>query len=97
MRIKVLDVEIDPEARTVERSGRPLRLTPRELALLSLFARHANQVVTRDQIRQELYTDGAGRASNLVDVYVRYLRRKLGTPTILHTRRGRGYVFGADT
>ncbi|MFT3693700.1 MAG: winged helix-turn-helix domain-containing protein [Kofleriaceae bacterium] len=97
MRITVLDVEIDLEGKTVSRAGKALQFSPREYNLLVLFARRANQVVTRDEIRDALYTDtNAGHESNLIDVYVRYLRRKLGTPVILHTRRGRGYVFGED-
>lgn len=96
MRITVLDVEIDLETRQVTRAGKALHFTPREFALLALFARRADEVVTREEIKRELYVDGAGHESNLVDVYVRYLRQKLGAPSILHTRRGRGYVFGSD-
>lgn len=97
MTIQVADVVIDSETRTVERGGKQLRLTPREFNLLQFFAQRAERVVTRTEIRQELYTEGPGQTSNLVDVYVRYLRRKLGAPMILHTRRGRGYILGTES
>lgn len=93
MTISIQDLVIDPSTRTVTRGGRPLQLTPREYDLLLLLAQRADRLVTRAEICQQLYD--ARHASNVVDVYVSYLRRKLGEPEILHTQRGRGYLLGS--
>ena len=95
--LRYADVVLDPQARTVERAGRPISLTTREFDLLDLFMRHPNQVLTRDVVLENLwgYHDDIPE-SNIVDVYVRYLRNKLaaaGTARLIQTVRGIGYVL----
>ncbi len=90
------DLEIDPDRRTVTRAGRPIPLTPREYALLEFLARHRGRVVSRSLIWEQLYDDKTESTSNVVDVYIRYLRKKIdqgfGRPLIL-TRWGEGYLL----
>ena len=98
--ICVDDMTIDCSRRTVERSGEPIELTPREFVLLEFLAFRKGQVVTREEIRKHVY-DAIDQvsSSNVVDVYIGYLRKKLereGSPKILHTRRGHGYILGSS-
>jgi DNA-binding response OmpR family regulator len=95
--IRVRDLEVDTRARTVRKAGQPVDLTAHEYRLLEYLALRANQVVTREQICEHLYAFGSEVYSNVVDVYVGYLRRKLerdGSPRLICTRRGLGYVLG---
>jgi len=88
------DLEIDPVSRTARRGGQCIPLTTREFELLEFLAHHQGQVVSRSAIRKHLYPDQQGKSSNVVDVYIRYLRNKIDkgfdTPLIL-TRWGQGY------
>jgi two-component system OmpR family response regulator len=87
---------IDPASRAVEVDGRPLSLSPREHALLELFVRRAGDVLTRTEIIERVWDWAYDGTSNVVDVYVRYLRTKLAehpaAPRI-ETARGVGYVL----
>ena len=92
------DLVLDPVAYTVERGGRPVELTRTEFALLELFLRHPRQVLTRSVIFDRVWGYDFGPASNSLEVYVGYLRRKTeagGEPRLLHTVRGVGYVLRA--
>ena len=94
--IAIDDLVIDTEAHTVERAGRPVSLSAREYAILEYLALRRGRVVTRDQLIDALYLPGDAPASNVVDVYVSQLRRKLEgdrARRLLHTRRGLGYVL----
>ena len=76
------------------RGGREVSLTSREYALLEYLARHVGEVVGRGQIAEHVWDERYDPFSNVVDVYVQRLRRKLDTPdapSIIRTRRGRGY------
>ena len=98
-RIKVGDLEIATDTREVHLSGERVELTAREYMLLEYLAHRVNRVVTRSMIREHLYDCEAEAASNVVDVYIGYLRRKLerpGLPRLIHTRRGMGYVLGVS-
>lgn len=89
------DVELDRSAHQVRRAGRPLELTRTEFALLELFLEHPEQVLTRDQIYEAVWGYDASLASNSLEVYIGYLRRKTeadGRPRLIHTVRGIGYV-----
>ena len=91
-------LELDPVAYTVQRGGRPIELTRTEFALLELFLRHPRQVLTRSIIFDRVWGYDFGPASNSLEVYVGYLRRKTeadGEPRLLHTVRGVGYVLRA--
>ncbi len=87
----ISDVALDRGARTVTRGGRVVALTPREYELLELFLRHPGEVLSKELILERLW--GYAFDDNLVEVYVGYLRRKLGEPILLHTLRGAGYVL----
>jgi len=90
------DLALDPAAYTVHRGERPLELTRTEFLLLELFLRHPRQVLTRGIIFDRVWGYDFGPASNSLEVYVGYLRRKLeaaGEPRLLQTVRGVGYVL----
>ena len=89
--VQVGDLTIDPRARQVRRGDRPVELTAREFELLDLLAREAGHVLSKDVILERLW--GYAFDDNLVEVYVGYLRRKLGEPALIHTIRGAGYVL----
>lgn len=92
-------VVLDPQARTVRRHGTPVVLTEREFDLLELFLRHPRQVLTRDQILDRVWRLSEPAESNVVAVYVRYLRDKLDRPfgtASLRTVRGHGYRWDPD-
>jgi DNA-binding response OmpR family regulator len=96
---RVHDLEIDTLARTVSRGGRPIPLTPLEYDLLQLLVYRQGEIVTRADVLEHLY-DGQGEITpNLVDVYIRYLRKKIDrnsdNPLIL-TRWGKGYLLRAQ-
>lgn len=94
--LRIHDLEIDTQAYSVRRGNRPIRLTRREFELLTLLANYPGKVVTRSVIWNRLYRDHRDSPSNIVDVYIRYLRKKIdegfSTPLIL-TRRGQGYLL----
>ena len=94
--LRVHDLEIDTSARSVKRSGQAIHLTPREFALLQFLAFHRGKVVTRTMIWEHLYDEYDENTSNVVDVYIRYLRTKVDKgfekPLIL-TRWGEGYML----
>jgi two-component system response regulator MprA len=89
------DLTLDPAAREAGRDGRPLALTALEFDLLRHFLDHPRQVLTRGQLLAAVWGTDLATASNIVDVYVGYLRAKLGEPRLLHTVRGVGYVLRA--
>jgi DNA-binding response OmpR family regulator len=85
---------VDPVTHTVEREGQPIDLTPKEFALLEYLMYHANQVVTREMIEQHIWNYDFECESNVIDVYIRRLRRKIDAPfavKLLTTVRGVGY------
>jgi DNA-binding response OmpR family regulator len=84
---------IDPVARTVELAGRPVEVTAHEYTLLTAFAERPRQVLTREQLEGALYSLDGGAESNVVEVYISRLRRKLGRDAI-RTVRGIGYQWG---
>ena len=85
------DLMLDPETGSARRAGRELRLTRREMELLTLLVRHARGVVTRERALEEIWGGEGGAGTNVVDRYVAYLRRKLGEPALIHTVRGVGF------
>lgn len=97
-RLTLHDLVIDPATHTVEREGRPIDLTPREFALLEYLLYHTNQVVTREMIEQHIWNYDFECESNVIDVYIRRLRRKIDAPfavKLLTTVRGIGYRLHA--
>lgn len=97
--LEVGSLRIDLASRGVEREGVKIDLTAREYALLEYLARHAGHVVTRTMVAEHVWDTRYDTYSNVIDVYIRYLRRKIDDPfdtPLIHTRRGVGYLLGAD-
>jgi len=97
--VKVADLEIDLASKTVHRAGNPIILSAREYALLEYLALRVGQVVSRSEIWEHLYDQNDESVSNVVDVYIGYLRSKIDrdhNPKLIHTRRGMGYVLSAN-
>lgn len=94
--VAVGDLEIDTAAKSVRRAGERVRLTAREYSVLECLALRKGRVVSRDTLTELLYERGQHPESNVVEVYVGYLRKKLGMTggrQLIHTRRGLGYVL----
>ena len=91
--LEVGDVRLDLLGRRAWRGERVMELSNREFALLEYLLRHPGQVLSRTQILFGVWEYDADPSSNVVDVYVRYLRRKLGEPSPISTVRGAGYRF----
>ncbi len=90
------DLELNPRSRQVFRSGDLVELTAKEFDLLELFLRHPGQVLTREMIYEHIWDYDFGGESNIIEVYVRYLRTKLeagGKSRLLQTVRGVGYAL----
>jgi DNA-binding response OmpR family regulator len=95
-RLEVGDLVVDPSAAHATRGGRPLELTRRELELLALFVRRPGEILTRRDMHEEVWGYTFDPGTNVADVFVGYLRRKLeagGEPRILHTVRGVGFML----
>lgn len=94
--LRVADLELDPVRREVKRGGRKLELTAKELALLEYLMRNKEVVVTRGMILDHVWGMDYDGGSNLVEVYINYLRRKIDQdfePKLIYTIRGAGYVL----
>jgi DNA-binding response OmpR family regulator len=94
--LKLADLTMDLLRREVRRAGEEIRLTPREYALLEYLMRHPNRVLTRTSIAEHVWDYSFDWQSNVVDVFVNYLRRKIegdGRPKLIHTIRGVGYMI----
>jgi two-component system OmpR family response regulator len=87
------EVQLDTTKRTVLKSGQPVLLTPREYSLLQLLAMHRGELVSRNMIYDHMFDEEDDTLSNLIDVHVSNLRKKLGRDFIV-TRRGHGYLIG---
>jgi two-component system OmpR family response regulator len=93
--MRVGDLDLDTAARHVRRAGRDIALSAREYALLEYLVHHAGQTVTREQLAAHVWSD-AEVESNVIDVYVRYLRQKVDAPFgagLIQTVRGVGYTL----
>lgn len=96
-RLEVGDLTLDPVTKEVTRAGQPITLTQKEFALLEFLMEHAGEVVSRTRILEHVWDWNYEGLSNVVDVYVRYLRNKIDRPfdvPLIHTVRGSGYVLG---
>lgn len=97
--LRVGDLEMDTAKREVRRSDHPIELSPREYAVLEYLMRHPNQVLTRTQISEHVWNFDFFNESNVVDVYVGYLRRKIDQGEnlpLIHTVRGVGYRMSEE-
>lgn len=94
--LSYLDLSLDPNTRMVCRAGQPIDLTKREYALLQMFLSNTNRVLDRETLLDQVWGFEAAVDTNVVDVYVRYLRRKIDYPgesSYIQTMRGIGYVM----
>lgn len=92
--LSFLDITLDTRSHEVKRGEREIGLTSKEYVLLELLMRHPGQVLSRGMITEHIWNVDADHLSNVIDVYIRYLRRKLcesGEPDVIHTIRGFGY------
>lgn len=94
--LRFADLTLNPKTHEVYRGQRRIELTAREFEILLLFMRHPHQVLTRDLIYEHIWSYDFGSESNIIEVYIRYLRTKLeeaGEPRLIQTLRGVGYVL----
>ena len=94
--LQVSDLALDPARRVVSRDGRKIDLTPREFALLDYFMRNPDRVLTRTMIANRVWDYTFDTSTNVIDVYVNYLRKKIDSghdSKLIHTVRGVGYVM----
>jgi DNA-binding response OmpR family regulator len=98
--LRTEDLELDPATRKVHRGGREIKLSPKEFDMLSLLLRRGGTTVTRQELLREGWGQESETDSNLVDVYVNYLRKKVDAhhqEKLIHTERGSGYWIGKKT
>lgn len=97
--LRVGELTINPLTRDVFRAGRAIALTQKEYALLEYLVRHAGMPVTREQISEQVWKQAFDPTTNIVDVYINYLRKKIdqdADKALVHTVRGVGYMLKAD-
>ncbi len=95
--LQIEDLEVNPVSRTVKRAGRPIPLSAREYAVLEYLCARKGHVVTRTEIWDHVYDFATEPSSNVIDVYIGYLRKKIDAEhemKLIQTRRGQGYVLG---
>jgi DNA-binding response OmpR family regulator len=94
--MRVRDLAVDPVARRVERAGKVIELTQKEYALLEYLVRNAGRIVSRQMISEHVWKHDVDPLTNVVDVYINYLRKKLDEDKhnpLIQTVRGRGYLI----
>ena len=98
--LRIEDLELSRVDRTVKRAGRAIELTPKEFALLEYLMRNAGQRITRAQITEHVWNVSFDTMTNVVDVYINYLRKKVDAPSerkLILTIRGVGYQIQQNT
>lgn len=99
MRLEIADLVVDTAGQTVSRAGKAIPMTTKEYALVEFMARNAGRVVGRAEIAEHVWDEEFDPFSNLIEVYVNRVRRKIDSGRsrpLLHTRRGAGYVLSAS-
>ncbi|WPP49388.1 response regulator [Catalinimonas niigatensis] len=97
--IKIADLEINQDAKTVRRNAKKIDLTPKEYALLLYLAQHQGRVISRVDIADKIWDIHFDTGTNVIDVYVNFLRKKVDRdfePKLIHTMIGMGYVLKVD-
>ena len=94
--LQFADISLDTSTREARRGKRLIHLTPKEYELLELFMTHPRQVLTRETIFDRVWGYDFGGESNVIEVYVRYLRKKLGEPNLIQTVREVGYILRVE-
>lgn len=96
LKLRCSDLELDLVTRSVTRGGQTLELTPRQFEVLKYLMQHAGETITRDMLSRDVWKDGTGIMTNVIEVYINQLRRKLERAEwspLLHTIRGSGYML----
>jgi two-component system, OmpR family, response regulator len=93
VRLEVGDLVVDPATHEVHRGTREIALTAREFAVLEFLARHPGQAISRTRLLEHVWDENYLGSTNIVDVYVGYLRRKLDEPPLIRTIRGVGFAL----
>ncbi|HEX8427624.1 response regulator transcription factor [Hymenobacter sp.] len=94
--LHLADLTLDPSSKRVQRAGQPIQLTAREFSLLEYLLRHKGRVISRVDILEHVWETSFDTGSNVIDVYINFLRKKLDkdfTPKLIHTLVGMGYVM----
>lgn len=97
--LQAADLTLNLSDHTALRAGHKISLTTKEYALLEYFMLHVDRLLTREEIAEHVWDENFDAFSNVIDVYVRRLRKKIDegfTPALIHTRRGAGYLFSAE-
>jgi DNA-binding response OmpR family regulator len=97
--LRIADLELNLTTRTVKRNNIKIELTARELALLEFFLRNQSRAVSRNEIAEKVWDVSFDTGTNVVDVYINYLRKKIDkdfTPKLIHTITGIGYIMKAE-
>jgi two-component system copper resistance phosphate regulon response regulator CusR len=98
-RLTVGDLFLDPQTHTVERAGKPIKLSQREYSLLEYLMRNAGRTVTRTMVVEHVWNLWADGLTGVVDVYISYLRAKVDhgfSQPLIHTKRGIGFMLSTD-
>jgi two-component system, OmpR family, copper resistance phosphate regulon response regulator CusR len=94
--LKIADLEMDLDAKTVTRNGKEITLTAKEFALLEYFIRHQGRVISKVELAEKIWDITFDTGTNVIEVYVNFLRKKIDKdfePKLLHTQIGMGYVM----
>lgn len=94
--LRVADLEINPAFKSVHRAGKEIELTAKEYALLEFLVRQNGRIVSRSEITEEVWDVNFDTGTNVVDVYITFLRRKIDRdfePKLIHTKQGMGYYL----
>lgn len=97
--LEIADLRVDLKKQEVTRAGKPIELTAKEFILLEYLMRHSEQLVTRTMIAENVWDLHYDGFTNIIDVYVHYLRKKIDEGfefPLIHTKRGVGYIFSAQ-
>lgn len=98
--LRVADLEINTDAKTVIRAGHTIDLTPKELALLEYLVRNKGRIVSKIDIAEKVWDINFDSGTNVVEVYINFLRKKIDRdyePKLIHTKSGMGYVLKEDS
>jgi DNA-binding response OmpR family regulator len=97
--LKIADLELNLTTKMVKRGNKKVDLTAREMALLEFFLRNQSRAIPRNEIAEKVWDVSFDTGTNVVDVYINYLRKKIDkdfTPKLIHTITGLGYIFKAE-
>jgi two-component system, OmpR family, copper resistance phosphate regulon response regulator CusR len=98
--LQVSDLTLNTASHSATRNGKSISLTAKEYSLLEFFMLREDKIVSRREIAEHVWDENFDPFSNVIDVYVRRLRKKIDEgfdPSLIHTRRGEGYIFSAET